>query len=226
MKFFFQDLKNLLGHYIKCELSSFERFYSPLLFASTILVIFHFAFGESLPSESLSKVFVAEVFVALLFSVQMSFLRLFDLETEDQALDIMKASNIKSSALFLSKYLVTFISSCVLAVPVVALSLFFQGSRSLPSFSFLNLLMIIFLVLGGLSSLGSLLSVLLARLNSREVLYPLLFYPLSSPLFILGLQTAHFSFSGAEINPLLWVLIGLDCLYFALGFLLFDEVLV
>ena len=215
----------LTKHYIFCEVSSWERFYSPVLFAATILVIFNFAFADSLPKESLSKIFLAEVFVALLFAVQISFMRMFDLDTEDGALEVMRSRRLSSASIFLSKYTVTFLSACLMAVPIVFLAFFFHLSGQGFSGFWGTLFLILFLVLGGLSALGSLVSSVLQKVSSREVLYPLLFYPLCSPLFIVGLQVANMSLEGKEVSSLLFVLLGLDFLYLALGILLFDELI-
>ena len=69
------------------------------------------------------------------------------------------------------------------------------------------------------------MSSVLQRLNGREILFPLFFYPLSSPLFLIGLQAASFTFEARSVESLQFVLLGIDCVYLVLGFLLFDEIL-
>lgn len=214
-----------IQHYIKCELSSKERLYAPFMFASTLLIIFNFAFDGKIGANYAQEVFVAEVFITLLFSVQISFMRQFDLEAEDNVFESFRVYHSNPYHLFLGKYLVTLISSFFIVIPTVFLALFFHLSK-IPDVSFgLSFFLIILLVLGGLSALGTLMSSLLQRLSSREVLYPLFFYPLSCPLFLVGLQSASMALEGKDVNYLSLVLLGLDFIYLVLGFLLFDEIL-
>ncbi len=214
-----------MKHYARCELSSKERFFAPLLFSATLLVMFNFSFGESIPRGYMVNIFVAEVFITLLFSLQLSFMRQFDLESEDNAFEVLRVSNVSYYALFLGKYFVSVISILCVVLPSVFLAWFFLAADLVDvEFSF-YFYFSIFAALLGLSALGSLISALLQKLSGRELLYPLFFYPLGSPLFLLAQQIALFALEGKEIFSLLLVLLGLDLFYLVLALLLFDEIM-
>lgn len=222
---FFKQISIFIKHYARCELSSKERFFAPLLFSATLLVVFNFSFGEGFPREYMIHIFVAEVFITILFSLQLSFMRQFDLESEDNAFEVFRVSNVSYYALFLGKYFVSVMSTFFVVLPSVFLAWFFLAADlAQGEFSF-SFYCTIFLGVLGLSALGSLISALLQKLSGRELLYPLFFYPLGSPLFLLAQQIALFALEGKEIFSLLLVLIGLDLFYLVLALLLFDEIM-
>ena len=221
LKIFF----SFFSHYVRCELSSKERVYAPFLFSCALLVVFNFAFDGRVDPQFFKPVFLAEVFITLLLSTQMAFMRQFDLEAEDNAFECFRVYGLPSYHLFLAKYLVSFIGSVLVVVPLLFLASFFHLSE-LPELALsVGFFLILFLVLLGLSALGSLMSSVLQRLNGREILFPLFFYPLSSPLFLIGLQAASFSFELRSVESLQLILLAIDSLYLVLGFLLFDEIL-
>lgn len=222
---FFKQVFCFLKHYIRCELFSKERLLAPLFFAATLLVIFNFAFGEGLPRESMKNIFVAEVFITTLFAVQLSFMRQFDLESDDNAFEVLRVARLNAYALFLGKYLVSLLAALFVVFPSVLLAWFFQAGELVGLNFGLNFFATIFCVLLGLAALGSLIGAVLQKLNGRELLYPLFFYPLASPLFLLGQQTALFALEGKAVLSLLGVLMGLDLLYLILALLLFDEIM-
>lgn len=212
-------------HYVKCERAAKERLYAPLLFASTLLVIFNFSFDGKITRDYSCEIFVAEVFITFLFAMQLSFLRQFDIETEDNAFDHLRLHQVSSYSLFMGKYLVSLVTGLVILIPTVLLAFFFH--LSVLSHIDLNwqFCVVMLLVLAGISTLGCLISSLIQKMNGREALYPLLFYPLACPLFLVGLQSAYISLTSKEGANLMGILLGLDFIYLVLSLLLFDEIM-
>ena len=215
----------LIGHNCKCEFNSKERVISSLLFASTILIIFNFVFVGKISTQYAYEIFIAEVFVTLLLTMQLNLLRLFDIECEDNALESLRLSPVSSYAIYMGKYLVNILVSLLIVIPSLLLAFFFHKS-ALNSFEINGQFFSIFvLVVFGVSSIGCLIAALLQKINAREALYPLLFYPLTIPLLIVGMQASYKSL----ITPGGWefveILLGLDFLYFLLSLLLFDELM-
>ncbi len=219
------QIKYLIKHNLKCEFAAKERLFSSLLFASTILIIFNFAFAGKIASDYSYEIFLAEVFVTLLLTMQLNFLRQFDIECEDNALDSLRLNPISSYSLYLGKYLVSLIMSTLILLPTLLLAFFFHGAATnnlVLNFQFLAVLSFVML---GLSCLGCLISALIQKMNAREAIYPLLFYPLSVPLLIVGLQACYKSLLSPGGWELTEVLLGLDLIYFLLSLLLFDEIM-
>ena len=229
---FFSQLSILFFQCLKCEFSEKERMVSPLLFGLSLLVLFNFSFGETLSvSQNVNAVFVGQLFLVLLFSLQISLLKQFDVEINDQSLKIIRTSPIDWSAFFFAKLMVIFFCSLMITGSTLVFSILFNFSQL--SFVFYNFgfLFSLILVLLGVSAIGCLLAILVSQSSGREVLFPILFFSLTSPLFIIGIQAALSFLATDDVNATilgekcLGILIGLVVIYVTLGWILFEEVM-
>ena len=220
-----QMLFFLIKHNFNCELSAKERILSSLLFAGTILVLFNFAFAGKIMADYGQEVFLAELFITLVLTMQLSFMRQFDLECEDNALESLRINPISSYLLYLAKYFVSLVMATLVMAPTLLLALFFHAASSSALTLNLQFLAVLTLVLAGVCCIGCLISSLTQKMDARESLYPLLFYPLLVPLLIVGIQACYSSLNKPGETQLLMVLLALDVLYFLLSLLLFDEVM-
>ena len=149
LKKHFKILISFFSHYIKCELSSKERVYAPILFSCALLVVFSFAFDGKVDSQFFRPVFLAEVFITLLLSTQMAFMRQFDLESEDNAFESYRIYGLPSYHLFFAKYLVSLLGSVLVVIPLLLLASFFHLSE-IPNLTLVpDFFLIVFLVLLG-----------------------------------------------------------------------------
>ena len=65
------------------------------------------------------------------------------------------------------------------------------------------------------------------KANARQILYPLLYFPLTAPVLLGAVQSSRLCLDGgraaADIKAWLGLLLGFDCIYVTLGILLFTE---
>ena len=106
---------------IKTDLTDLSRIISPFLFATTLLLIFNFAIGE-VPDELQVKLFVVEVYLASLFSIQLVLVKVFEPEFADSAFEIIKVSGVSRGAWFFAKYIQTLVLSSILIAPTIGLA--------------------------------------------------------------------------------------------------------
>ena len=210
---------------VRLDLADRERLLSPFLFALTVLLLLQFAF-EDVAGEHGREIHVSGIFLTSLFSLQMSFVRMFSPEKMDGVFSYLRAYEASWESWYAAKLLLFTLYGMVLFVPVSVISSIFFAPTDSVSFSSLWLL-VGFLAMLGLTSLGVLLSALTLGASSREMLFPLLFFPLSIPVLLSAMQATLIFFGGPGGGAWNWVgiLLGFDVIYIVLGFLLFPEVL-
>lgn len=222
---FWRQYRLLVGQGIRAELADMERIVSPVLFALTLLILFSFAMGEV--DDSLRvKVYLAETFLTAFFALQVSFSRLFEPDRQDRVFDLMRSYPLSHNAWFLAKYTLVMILGGATLAPTLGIGAFLHQSAKQPLFSW-AVCGIAFLALAGLAALGVLLSVLTLKANSRQILYPLLYFPLTTPVLLAAVQASELYFRdkawSASVTPWLGLLLAFDAIYFTLGILLFTE---
>lgn len=215
----------LIKQGLRAELADTERILSPILFSITLLLLFSFAMGE-VPAELKPKVYLAETFLTLLFSLQVSFSRLFEPDRQDHVFDLLRTYPLSHSAWFVAKYILILILGTVTLLPTMFFGAFLNHSASTPVFSW-SVIGIAFLALAGLASLGVLLSAMTLKANGRQILYPLLYFPLTTPVLLAAIQSSILILEQGRLpdpaRPWVGLLLGFNTIYLTLGILLYPE---
>jgi heme exporter protein B len=218
-----------VGHGLKGELADPERILSPILFAVTLLLLFAFAVGEIQDDVMAVRLYIAETFLTVFFALQVSFARLFDPDRSDRVFDVLRTCPVSPTAWFLAKTTLVAVLGAATVVPTMLAATFFQqragAAASLPlSWTTLGLAMG---ALAGLAPLGVLLSALTLKANSRQILYPLLYFPLTTPVLLAAVQASLiYGETGVvtqAVSTWSWLLLAFTVIYFTLGILLYGE---
>ncbi len=218
-------MKLIIEQGLRAELAEKQRLISPLLFAATILILFSFAMGE-IPDFLITKMFLAETFLTLLFALQASFSRIFEPDQQDKVFELLQTYPLSSSGWFFGKYILVMIIGIAIVLPTMLLAgllLDTPGINLLEPFVFL----MAFLALTGLTALGILLSAATLKAAGREIIFPLLYFPLSTPILLAAVEgsLAYYDNSVLSGDASQWlILVGcFNVIYFTLGVLLFGE---
>lgn len=221
MKLFSNQFMHLLKHSLRVERADPQRFLSSFLFGVTILFLFSFAIGE-LPTNLRLQLALSEVFLCSFLVLQLVHQRILTTEQDDRAIDILMSSPISYSILYLVKVSLAIFLSAVVIIPFVGFLQILHGV-SIWNFSFLGILGLVIL---GLSSLGVLLSQMTEKAAGRDLLFPLLYFPLTVPVLLAAVQASFCLWGISNQDSLdLWLgLLSVFCIiYLTLGVLLFEE---
>ena len=226
MNRFISQMRALLGQSLRVEWASPERFLSPLLFAITVLVLFSFALGE-IDGPDAAKLIVAETFLTAFFALQISFSRSLDPDMQDRVFDVLRTYPISPTAWFISKYVLVMIMGSLILLPTMALSSFFYAKSGVSMLS-TPLITIAMTALAGMAVLGVLLTTMTMRSGSKQILYPLLYFPLTTPVLLSAVESSKAVLIDNESlsalsSSWLGLLIIFGIIYFTLGLLLFGE---
>jgi heme exporter protein CcmB len=167
---------------LRIELRSREIVYTMAFFGALIVVVFSFAFPRDL--RVVRGAAPGMLWVAIAFAGTLGLGRAFDRERENDTMRALLLSPVPRLAVFLGKAVA--ICALVLAVTAVCtplLALFLNA----PLFA-APLPLVVVLVLGavGFSLVGAVFAATLLKVRSRDVLLPVVLYPLLIPLFVAG----------------------------------------
>jgi heme exporter protein CcmB len=166
------------------EVRSREIIYTTLFFAMSCVLVF--AFGFVREGKALDGAAAGILWIAIAFSGTLALGRAFERERQSETLRALMIAPIDRPALYLGKLLgVLALLGVVEVVAVPLVALMFQA----PLFAY-PVLMIGLLVTGtvGFASVGTLFAAMLVRARSRDVLLPVLLYPITIPVIIAGVR--------------------------------------
>lgn len=193
---------------LRVELRSREIAYTMAFFAGLLVVVYSFSFPTSFDGKLARGAAPGMLWVAVAFAGTVGLGRAFDRERENDTMRALLLAPVPRLAVFLGKALA--IAALVLAVALVVTPLLalFLGVPLLGA----PLPLGCALVLGalGFAVTGSVFAAALLRVRSRDVLLPVVLYPLLIPLFVAG-TTATAALLAAPID--------LDRAWYWIGFL-------
>jgi heme exporter protein CcmB len=167
---------------LQIELRSREIVYTMVFFGALLVVIYSFAFPKDV--RAIRGSVPGMLWVALAFTGTIGLGRAFDRERENDTMRALLLAPVPRLAVFLGKALST--AALVLAVAAVCTPLLalFLGA---PLFDH-ALPLVVVVVLGsvGIAVVGSVFAATLLKVRSRDVLLPVILYPLLIPLFGAG----------------------------------------
>jgi heme exporter protein B len=169
---------------IRVETRSRELIYTTVFFAIACVLVFAFAFvREGQPIEHAAA---GILWVAIVFAGTLALARTFERERQSQTLRALLATPIERPAIYLGKLLALLLLLGVVEavlVPVVGL-LFWAPIGRAPW------LLAGLVVAGtvGFAAVGTLFAAMLVRAQSRDVLLPVVLYPIVVPVLIGGVQ--------------------------------------
>jgi heme exporter protein B len=207
---------------LRIEWRSRDAINSMLFFALLVVVIFSLAFD---PTRSFARQISAPVLcVAVLFASVSALNQTWARELRHHVLDAHRMSPAPGSALFLGKVVANFLFVSVIELILAPLFVIFYNLHALGNVW----LLLLAVPLGTWSILvnGTFFAALSIRSRNRELLLPLILFPIFMPA-LLAMVLAIAAILSGESDPVLWikVLAGYDVVFTTLSLLLFNIVL-
>jgi heme exporter protein B len=208
------------------ELRTKESLNAAGAFAVVILMLFSFVFDPF--SDEIHEIGGGLLWLVFAFAGSLVFNRSFARELPNDCLDALLASPLSAASLLVGKAMANFVM--LLAVELVSLIIFgiFYGVRwtERPW----ELALVFVLATWGISILGSVFGALTVNLRLRELMLPVIIYPLLIPLLIAAIELTRVLLANQPLTPsdLLWgkILIVFDVVFTALALVLADTILV
>jgi heme exporter protein B len=163
---------------VTLELRSKDIIVSVVVFGFLVVVVFNFALN--ITPRQVAELAPGILWVAFAFAGTLAMNRAFVREKEQGGLEGLLLTPVSRDAIFLGKTLVSFLFMLIVEatlLPVFAVLLGFSA------FSFILVLTIVLATLG-LATVGTLFSAIAVQTRSREIMLPVLFFPIILPVLI------------------------------------------
>src|SRR4051794_4223206 len=222
---FFRTAWLIVRKDVAIEARSWEVVTTTLFFATATVLIFAFAFVKE--GQAAEDAASGILWIAIAFSGTLALGRTFERERYSETLRALLLAPAPRPALYLGKLLgmVALLGFTeVLLVPMIAFM--FQATL------FSRPLLLVALLAGGtvgFTAVGTLFAAMLVRARSRDVLLPILLYPITIPVIIAGVRgtAALLAATPDEATATMWIgiLAAFDVVFVTLALWTFEPLM-
>lgn len=206
---------------LAAELRSFELISAMLVFSLLVIIIFNFAL--ELDVKVRQSVTAGVLWTTFAFAGTLGLNRSMSTEKDRGCMDGLLLAPVDRSAIYFGKAISNL--AFMLIVEAIVLPVY-SVLYNVNLFRF-DLLGIILLGSIGYTAVGTLLSAMSVQTRTREVLLPILLFPVAIPVLLAAVKASSSLLAGAEFSEVLTplnILIVYDVVFIAVAFMLFDHV--
>ena len=223
MSAYVRHVRALFWKDLLVELRSREAATASLVFALLVLAIFNFAFDVD--PERVAAVAPGMLWVTITFAGTLTLGRAFARERDARTLEGLLLAPVDRSALYLAKLGVVLVAMLALEAVVLPVFLVLFGSNAAVNLP----LLLLVLPLGalGYAGVGTLFAAVAAHTRAREVMLPVLLFPVQVPLILAAVKStaaALIAPGAVTADPGQWLglLVAFDVLFLGVSVLLFE----
>jgi heme exporter protein B len=207
---------------LQLEWRSRDSINGMLFFSLLVVVVFSLAFD---PTAAMSRQIAGGIlWVALLFASITALNQAWTREQRNRVLEAQRMAPSPASALFLGKALANMIFVAIVEIVLAPLFVIFYNLHALGQ----GWLLLLVMPLGtwALVCNGTFFAALGLRTRNRELLLPLILFPISIPA-LLGMMEATTAILSGEFEPGLWIrlLVAYNIAFTTVCLLLFETIL-
>ena len=190
---FLRPIGVLVWKDILLELRSRELIISMLVFGLMLVVVFNFAL--SVTPQRVTTLAPGILWASFAFAGVLAMSRAFAREREQGGLDGLLLTPVSRDSIFLGKAAAIFLF--MLLVEAILLPIF-AGLMGFSAVSF-TLLLTIVLATAGFALVGALFAAIAVQTKSREILLPVLFFPVILPVIVGAVEATKLAIGGESI---------------------------
>lgn len=224
MNEFLRQAGTIAAKDLRAEFRNKEVLNAAFSFTLVVLLLFSFAF-DPITNPDVRSMAGGLLWIVYAFAGVLVLNRSFARETANECLDALIASPLPGGALFLGKCFAN--SVLLLVLEIISLPIF-SIFYDVPMQGFGTLLPIFFLGTWALSSVGTMFSAITANNRLRELMLPLLVFPIALPALMACVSLTGWALAGEmPASAEVWwrLLIVFDLIFTLLGAVLLEPVL-
>ena len=221
MKSYLNAIRAVIWKDLTAEWRTRENLSAMLVFALLVILIFNFALELDIQAqESLSA---GVLWTTFLFAGTIGLNRSLAVEKDRGCLDGLLLAPVDRSVIYFGKALSNLVFMVLVEIIVLPIySFLYQVPVFNPGF-----LMVVILGSIGYVAVGTLLATMVVQVRLRDILLPILLFPLTLPVVIAAVKASYGFLQMVplgEITPWLNLLIVYDLIFIAIAFMVFDFV--
>lgn len=203
------------------ELRTKEIATSLVAFALLVIVVVSFALD---PGEQTSQIAAGVLWIAFTFAGVLGLGRSFVLEKDKGCLQGLMLCPVDRGVLYLGKMLSIVVFMLVVEAIILPVFIVLLDQQHFAP----QLIVIALLATIGFAAVGTLFSALAVNTKARDVMLPLLFLPIVSPVIIAAIESSALALAGeswGEMAPWLGVIAAFDAIFLAVSPFVFEFVI-
>lgn len=218
---FMRALGAVIWKDLRAEWRSRELVSAMLVFALLVILIFNFAL--ELETTVRENVTAGILWVTFIFAGQLGLNRSMAVEKDRGCLDGLLLAPVDRAAIYMGKMLANWLFILLMAAIILPIySVLYNTNLFIP-----GLLLTILLGSEGYVAVGTLLSSMAVQARTRDILLPIILFPVAIPVLIAAVKATGGYLQGlemVEIQPWINLLISYDVIFTTVAFLVFDSV--
>lgn len=218
---FFKSMWAIVWKDFAAEWRSRELFTAMLMFSLLVIIIFNFALELNIRERN--EIASGVLWVTFAFAGTLGLNRSMAVEKEHGCLDGLLLTPVDRSAIYFGKMLGNlFFMFLVELIVLPVYSILYNYNLFVP-----GLLGVIVLGSIGYVAVGTLLSSMAVQARTRDILLPILLFPVVLPVLILSVRASSLIFQGQDMDiimPSINLLIVYDVIFIAIAYMIFDFV--
>lgn len=204
---------------LAAELRSRELLSSMLVFALLVILIFNFALELDIQAQR--SVTSGVLWVTFAFAGTLGLNRSMASEKDRGCLDGLLLAPVDRAVIYFGKVIANLVFMLIVeSIVLPVYSFLYQVNLFIP-----GMLLVILLGSIGYVVVGTMLATMAVQVRTRDVLLPILLFPLILPVLIAAVKASSgflLEYAYAEIQPWMTVLIVFDLIFIAIALMTFD----
>ena len=206
---------------IQAEFRSRELFSAMLVFSLLIILIFNFAL--ELDIKTRQSVTAGVLWATFAFAGTLGLNRSMAIEKDRGCLDGLLLAPVDRSAIYFGKVISNLIFMLIVEAIVLPVYSVLYNTNLFQT----GLLLVILLGSIGYTAVGTLLSAMSVQTRTRDILLPILLFPVVIPILLAAVKASDGFLNGSEYSEIAFpinLLIAYDIIFIAVSFMVFDSI--
>lgn len=222
MKLYLRAVGAVIWKDFRTEFRNRENLSAMLVFALMVILIFNFALELDLQARA--SLSAGVLWTTFIFAGTLGLNRSLAVEKDRGCLDGLLLAPVDRSVIYFGKAIGNLVFMLIVEAIVLPIFSFLYGFNVFqPGF-----LGVVILGSIGYAAVGTLLSTMVVQARTRDILLPILLFPLTLPVIIAAVKASQGFFQSLPLDEfIVWVniLIAYDLIFIAVAFMVFDYVL-
>ena len=218
---FFKAVSAVVWKDLQAEFRSRELFSAMLVFSLLIILIFNFAL--ELDIKTRQSVTAGVLWATFAFAGTLGLNRSMAIEKDRGCMDGLLLAPVDRSAIYFGKVISNLAFMLIVELIVLPVySVLYNTNLFQP-----GLLLVILLGSIGYVGVGTLLSAMAVQTRTRDILLPILLFPVVIPVLLAAVKASSGFLTGADMSEVMLpinLLIAYDIIFIAVAFMVFDSV--
>jgi len=216
-----QAIRAIVWKDLRAEFRSYELISAMLVFSLLVLLIFNFAL--ELDVKTRQSVTAGVLWATFAFAGTLGLNRSMAIEKDRGCLDGLLLAPVDRSAIYFGKFISNLVFMLIVEAIVLPLySVLYNTNLFQP-----GLILVILLGSIGYTSVGTLLAAMSVQTRTRDVLLPILLFPVAFAVLLAAVKASGGFLDGSDFAEIAFpinLLIGYDIIFIAVSFMVFDTI--